>query len=151
MLDALSRALAHPRTSRPPAGTYVTWSDLKIMEDQGGAIGAHSVTHPMTNVISERDFIREVLQSREELESNLSQPVISFSYPYGGPDEFNPSLGPYLQSCGIRLAFRSTGGLNFSREARRDAFSLRRRSVSSRDMIEAVAASAAGVSRFFGG
>jgi peptidoglycan/xylan/chitin deacetylase (PgdA/CDA1 family) len=149
ILDQLSRALARPRQSQPPSGTYVTWSDLKSMQYQGGTIGAHTVTHPMTNTISVREFVREVLQSREEIESHLSQRVLSFSYPYGGPDEFDASMGRHLQSCGIRMAFRSTGGLNFARNARGDAFSLRRRSVSLNDSIEAFAAWSAGASRLF--
>ena len=55
---------------------------LKDLENHGWEIGSHSVTHPYLTTLSSADLVKELSQSKADLES-AGLKVTGFAYPYG--------------------------------------------------------------------
>jgi peptidoglycan/xylan/chitin deacetylase (PgdA/CDA1 family) len=149
-LQRLSVCLQVPGMGRAPAGVHLDWEEIRQLANGGFAIGAHSVTHPMLNRTRPDEAEWEMRTSRQEIEQQLSRPVTSFAYPFGGPGEFDPSHEQLLRRVGFAVGFRSTGGISFARDAQRRPFAIRRISVGLRDDLPRFAARVAGTSRLTG-
>ena len=70
-------------------------------------IGAHSVTHPRFNLISNNEIQYEVTKSKEILEENIGKPVIHFSYPKGYT---NREIVEIVKDAGYKTAVTSKNG-----------------------------------------
>lgn len=64
----------------------VSLEQLRALGMQGWEIGAHSRTHPRLTELGDDALQAEILGSREDCEKLLSQPCLSFAYPYGAED-----------------------------------------------------------------
>ena len=146
-LEQLAKALLVPQLDAPPRGTHLSWEEIAELNRDGCAVGSHTASHCMMLNCLPGQAEQEIGASRLILEQKLGSPVRSFSFPYGGPGEYDPEYATLLNQSGIRIAFRSTGGINFPSEARMAPFSLRRRAICTRDTVERIAAWAAGASR----
>jgi peptidoglycan/xylan/chitin deacetylase (PgdA/CDA1 family) len=73
------------------------WSDLRRLRDDGVEFGSHSVSHPRLTGMSQMQVIREATRSQMELQRELGQTVLAFSYPYGDLDEF---VRHWIGACG---------------------------------------------------
>ena len=69
--------------------SHVTWEQLKIMvEDPLVTIAGHSKTHPPDlTKLSDEELIREIKESKEILEKELSKSIRYFTYPTGKNDQ----------------------------------------------------------------
>ena len=143
----LSHVLQYCLYDAPPPGTYCSWSDLVEMRKNGCSIGAHSVSHPMFVGLPVEQAAIEMALSKAAIEEKLNAPVLSFAFPFGHTTEYETRYLSLLAETGFKLAFRSTGGINFANDARRKPFELRRRSISLESGPDHVAAFAAGASR----
>ncbi|KAB2832538.1 MAG: polysaccharide deacetylase family protein, partial [Candidatus Dadabacteria bacterium] len=65
----------------------LSWGEIREMKDAGIDFGAHTVTHPDLTAIDTAAVEREITGSKEIIENNLGEPVLSFAYPYGLYDE----------------------------------------------------------------
>src|SRR5258706_14495245 len=61
---------------------YVTWGELKEMQQAGMEIGAHTMHHPFLTRLSSVNAFREIFMSRLLLASQLEVPITTFAYPY---------------------------------------------------------------------
>jgi peptidoglycan/xylan/chitin deacetylase (PgdA/CDA1 family) len=61
----------------------MSWQQLREVAEQGFILGAHSVSHPMLTEITPEDALREIADSKAELETRISKPIEFFCYPYG--------------------------------------------------------------------
>lgn len=70
--------------SRVAQGTrrYMTWPEVKALDDAGMEIGSHSVSHRKLLDLSKADLWAEVRHSRDALEGYLGERVELFAYPY---------------------------------------------------------------------
>jgi peptidoglycan/xylan/chitin deacetylase (PgdA/CDA1 family) len=67
--------------------THVTWEQLRIMaSDPLITISSHSKTHPALTKISDQQLYKEVVESKEILETKLNRQITYFTYPYGNYD-----------------------------------------------------------------
>jgi peptidoglycan/xylan/chitin deacetylase (PgdA/CDA1 family) len=64
-------------------------------------IGAHTMTHPLLAAQSPKEQARELRGSKQWLQSLLSQPIRSFSYPYGGSDHYTAETVRAAAECGF--------------------------------------------------
>ncbi len=62
------------------------WTKIRALADAGFECGAHSLTHPRLAGLADPDCRRELVESREILESALRRPVVHLAYPYGSVD-----------------------------------------------------------------
>jgi peptidoglycan/xylan/chitin deacetylase (PgdA/CDA1 family) len=60
----------------------MTREELVDLVAAGFELGAHSVTHPDMSQLDREQCLREMLQSREELEALTGRPVRTFAYPF---------------------------------------------------------------------
>lgn len=64
-------------------------------------IGAHTVTHPVLNVLPPDAQVEEIAASRQRLEELVGRPVTSFAYPYGA---HTPAMVPRVLAAGFARA-----------------------------------------------
>lgn len=66
-----------------PVLPLMSWNELRDARSAGVEIGAHTVTHPRLDRISETAARHEIEDSAREIEDRLGVAVHSFAYPYG--------------------------------------------------------------------
>lgn len=72
---------------RNAAPTWLTWSQLRILEQRGWDIGSHTVSHTEIPHMSTEAALKTLRQSRFTLERHLGHPVQWFCYPAGSVDQ----------------------------------------------------------------
>ena len=70
-------------------------------------IGVHTVSHPRLDTLSFDDQQKEIIQSRQELETLLGHPVYHFSYPHGA---YNADTLTIVKQQSFRTALCAWGG-----------------------------------------
>ncbi len=87
--------------------------DLRLLHSVGMEIGAHTLTHPDLDAISESETVHELSMSKVILEERLSHPVTSFCYPKG---IYTAAAKRSARDLGYTLA-RTTVSLHTNRSA----------------------------------
>ena len=82
------RATAYVITSRISNGdrSFLTWAQLRRLEQRGVEIGSHTVTHRSLTSLSTTQARAELLRSRRVLERRLGHRVPWLAYPIGAYD-----------------------------------------------------------------
>lgn len=84
------------------------WDEVReISQCENIEIGAHSVTHPRFNLISNDEIRYEVIKSKEVLEKTIGKQVIHFSYPKGYA---NREIIEIVKDAGYKTAVTSDEG-----------------------------------------
>jgi|HubBroStandDraft_1064217.scaffolds.fasta_scaffold01057_6 peptidoglycan/xylan/chitin deacetylase (PgdA/CDA1 family) len=65
-------------------------------------IGSHTSTHPLLPAVTEENALRELVESRTELEKMLDREIPLFSFPFGG---FNERLVALCRQAGYQRVF----------------------------------------------
>ena len=63
------------------------WDGLRSLAERGVEIGSHTVSHAHLTRLADAELDRELAESRERLEAELSRPCRYLAYPYGEQDE----------------------------------------------------------------
>lgn len=102
-----------------PDPSFLTWAELRRLEQLGFEIGSHTVHHVDLTHLSHEAAARELVGSRRVLERRLDRAVPWFSYPEG---RFDRSVVADVARAGYLLAVTTRPGtLQPSRlELRRD-------------------------------
>ncbi len=80
--DAVSH-IADRCRARLPDDLMLTTAQLRALHEAGMDIGAHTVSHPILANSNDTDAVREMADSRDQLESMLGTRVGLFAYPNG--------------------------------------------------------------------
>ncbi len=56
--------------------------ELKLLAERYN-IGSHTITHPMLTRIADDDMVYQIVESKNQLETILNQPIVDFCYPRG--------------------------------------------------------------------
>jgi peptidoglycan/xylan/chitin deacetylase (PgdA/CDA1 family) len=121
------RAINYVITGRVGAGSYMTWPQIVELDREGFTFGAHTVTHSDLNRLPFEAAVREVRESKRDLEERLQHPVLDFAYPYG---KFTPALEAEVQRAGFTNAVSTIGG---SHHTVASLYRLQRISITGRD------------------
>jgi peptidoglycan/xylan/chitin deacetylase (PgdA/CDA1 family) len=92
---------------------FMSWGNLKELINRGHEIGSHSYSHPMLNDCSNYDLEREIIISKNMLESRLGAHVTSFCYPNGN---FSDDVLDTVRRAGYRVAVTTKWGSNTIRD-----------------------------------
>lgn len=89
----------------------MSWEELREASRCGIEVGAHTVTHPRLSSLPFDQACREIIESRDEIQSRLGIPVRGFAYPYG---DSSPPLRDFVRlqfdyGAGVRLDYLSPG------------------------------------------
>jgi peptidoglycan/xylan/chitin deacetylase (PgdA/CDA1 family) len=85
----------------------MTWDEIRAHADDGIAIGAHTVSHPHLPALSDEEVLRELRDSKAEIEAALNRPCPDFAFPYG---EHDARVRAAAQSVGFRRAYALAHG-----------------------------------------
>ena len=94
---------------------WLTWQELKELSDAGNSIESHTASHRDLRTLTSNEQRKELLKSKQLIESKLGTRVRAISYPFGGYNEKTLSL---LQSLGYELAFTSKHGRVYNNDIR---------------------------------
>ena len=90
ILAELADGAAGEPGSLPSAYRPCTWEELRAMSDAGVSIGAHTVTHPILSRVETGDEVeREIVGSKQRIETRLQKEVGLFAYPNGTAEDLN--------------------------------------------------------------
>jgi peptidoglycan/xylan/chitin deacetylase (PgdA/CDA1 family) len=82
------------------------WAELGELVERGFEVGSHTVTHAHLTKLDDRELLRELRDSREQLEDELDVPCRFLAYPYGEEDE---RVRAATRSSGYEAAFALPG------------------------------------------
>jgi peptidoglycan/xylan/chitin deacetylase (PgdA/CDA1 family) len=68
----------------------LSWDEIKTLsEDNLVTIGCHTQNHPALNKLSRVDQLKEILDSKNEIEEKINSSSVHFAYPFGTSNEIN--------------------------------------------------------------
>ncbi len=78
----------HVQPGIPEHRLMMTWDEAKALRRAGHVVGSHTLTHPNVAYVAHREAQQaELVESKSQMEKNLGEPVVHFSYPH-------PALNP---------------------------------------------------------
>jgi peptidoglycan/xylan/chitin deacetylase (PgdA/CDA1 family) len=80
----------------------VTWEQVGDMRRRGFSIGSHTRSHVSLPTESPATIAAELIESKQELEARLGEPVDHFAYPGG---HFTPAVVEAVAHAGYRFAY----------------------------------------------
>ena len=88
--------------------SYLSWDQLREMSNAGMTIGSHSKSHPyLTRMTNKEQLVKEVIGSKEAIESEIGKQVTAFAYPFG---LYSETLVSLLKESGYKEARFFGGG-----------------------------------------
>ncbi len=93
-----------------PRMPNLTWDDVQELSTMGFEISSHTVTHANLGKVSFDQAQREIIESKQTLESRLDRPVRWLAYPFGGTHDLRPELVPYIEEAGYDGCLSAFGG-----------------------------------------
>jgi peptidoglycan/xylan/chitin deacetylase (PgdA/CDA1 family) len=98
--------------SKPPTHRLLTQKEcLELARGEQIEIGAHTIHHPSLASLPYDLQCAEILESKQDLEELLSQPVNSFSYPFGKQQNYTPDTVAIVQEAGFSAACCNESGV----------------------------------------
>ncbi len=95
-----------------PRPTHRALSALEIIRLAGSdliEVGAHTLSHPRLAALPPDQQSAEIVGSKERLETILEREVSSFSYPYGGRDDYTEQSVAAVREAGFVCACSNPG------------------------------------------
>ncbi|MGD9972533.1 MAG: polysaccharide deacetylase family protein [Desulfatirhabdiaceae bacterium] len=90
----------------------MTWDHINKMASSVITIGSHTHTHSVLTGMENSMHLKELMTSKNILESKIGRPVLSVSYPFGDSLYIPDSIQQTAEICGYRLGFVSNFGIN---------------------------------------
>jgi len=84
---------------------FMSWENLAEMESAGMTIGAHSHSHRIFSSLSAEELSHELFHAKMLLEENLTNKVLSISYPVGNASTYSRYMFDEIDRQGYQLAF----------------------------------------------
>jgi peptidoglycan/xylan/chitin deacetylase (PgdA/CDA1 family) len=81
-----------------------TPDELKRLPDFGVEVGSHTCTHAIVTRMTDEQMTRELHASKRLIESATGRPCEHFSYPNGGPADFDARTRRHVIDAGYRCA-----------------------------------------------
>jgi len=106
---------------------WMSWDDVRALNERGFEIGAHTMNHVDLGVVHGSDAVREIAGSRRRLGKELGEETPLFSYPFGRADQITPGNRAAVREAGFSCCLSAYGGIVSSQG---DRFDLKRIPVS---------------------
>lgn len=94
-------------------GSYMSWEQLKELQNSGWEIDSHSLWHPYLTKVSMAKAKTEIEDSKKILEEKLGVPVTTFAYPFG---DYNASTETLVKNAGYSLARSFSNGSGITKD-----------------------------------
>ena len=89
------------RISEKGGNGFLTWQQVRDMQQAGFTFGAHTLTHPFLTSLSEEEAFNEIFESKRIIEERTQKSVNFFCYPFG---DFNSQVVEFTKKCGFKGA-----------------------------------------------
>src|SRR5262249_45049288 len=94
-----------------PSHRPLTSAELCALEsDELIEVGAHSVNHPSLAALPLRAQQAEISRSKSMIEGWVGKPITSFSYPFGGLEDYNAQTIRLVREAGFNYACANYAG-----------------------------------------
>jgi len=90
----------------------MNWDQIREMVSHQMTVASHTHSHPVLATMDHRELQEELMLSKQILETQTGQPVLSISYPFGGYRHIPYAIQSIARNCGYRLGFTSSFGIN---------------------------------------
>jgi len=127
LVDEITTMLGEKSLAMPAT---CDWDELRRLEREGVALGAHTRTHPLLTRLSPSAVRDEVAGSLADLRRETVAALPVFAYPAGAHD---PAVVEIVRQCGVRLAFTQVDG--HSTPSRDDALQICRTNITRKSTL----------------
>jgi peptidoglycan/xylan/chitin deacetylase (PgdA/CDA1 family) len=103
-IGAKERRASEPSLGHYPSESFMQWSDVERLAEAGWTIGSHGVEHLDLTLTLGTVTDRELVHSRQAIESHLGYSCRHFSYTWG---RHSPELRARVAAAGYRYAAAS--------------------------------------------
>jgi peptidoglycan/xylan/chitin deacetylase (PgdA/CDA1 family) len=100
--DGASLTIPELAGDDPEQLATMTWPELRELADEGIAIGSHGVSHAHLPALSDEELRRELVESKDAVESEVGRPCRALAYPYGEHDE---RVRSFAREAGYECAY----------------------------------------------
>jgi peptidoglycan/xylan/chitin deacetylase (PgdA/CDA1 family) len=105
--------LNSPKQDVDTENLFMDWDEIRQISRSGIDIGAHTISHRLLSSLPKEEVVKEIVESKNEIERRIEKKVFSFAYPHGKEEDYNLEVClPILKKCGIKLAVSTMGGAN---------------------------------------
>lgn len=125
---------------------FLSWDEVRIMQQAGMEIGSHTHRHNTLNMLSEEDSFSELRDSKAAIEKEVGIACNLFSYPNGESGNYKSVHIEQLQALGYTSAVTQIRGFNNSKTPRHE---LRRINITSQMDLSVFKAYIAGSFKLF--
>ena len=116
-----------------PLMLVMTSEELRDIHSRGIEIGSHTVNHTRLKGLKRSILINEIIDSKKALEDLLDSNITTFSYPYGGRNDYDNYAVEIVKEAGYKSAVTGNFGRYNSIENR---YQLNRVTIWPKDTIE---------------
>lgn len=96
-------------TDKAETPGYLTWKEMRQMQEVGMIIGSHTRSHPALVLLSKEHVYQELSESKKILEEKLGVEIANFCYPYGKHNDTNVDTA---KEAGYQTATTTKKGIN---------------------------------------
>jgi peptidoglycan/xylan/chitin deacetylase (PgdA/CDA1 family) len=89
----------------------MNWDEVRALRAAGFGIGSHTLNHARVSEVHGRELERELVGSRQLIETELHQRVEDFAYPYGLASDCGTEAREAARAAGYRTCLSCHGGL----------------------------------------
>lgn len=108
------------------SGVYLDWDEVRSLDAEGFAVGAHTMDHPVLTRVSRERARREIVESAEKILTEVGHPTAAFAYPNGLYNDFDDQVVAMVGEAGFRIAFTLIPGPNRPAEVAKHPLRVRR-------------------------
>jgi peptidoglycan/xylan/chitin deacetylase (PgdA/CDA1 family) len=83
----------------------LSWKEARELIEYGHTIGGHTVSHANLAELKSKELIREILDDKKRIESELDIELKDFAYPFGAPKHINRETTHIVASAGYTYAY----------------------------------------------
>jgi len=113
---------------------FLNWAEVEVLSRQGFEIGSHGVSHGKLTELDHDSLIKELADSKKELEQKINLPVKAISYPHGRVDR---KIVEAVAQAGYVYGINGDDGINSQERLMAKALELKRINIkSAEDLVE---------------
>lgn len=91
---------------------YMSWQQVRQMQQSGLVdFGSHTLDHARLRKLPDEEILRQLTQSKKEMEEQLGVPCVAFCYPFGSGG-FDRRVRPLVFKAGYQFDFSTKPGIN---------------------------------------
>lgn len=91
---------------------YMSWDQVRQMQQSGLVqFGSHTLDHARLRKLPQDEILRQLIQSKKEMEDHLGVPCLAFCYPFGSGG-FDKRVRPLVFQAGYQFDFSTKPGIN---------------------------------------